>query len=153
MEATALDPNQWPEHYPFRTALQQAEAARLGMSFESYSRHSPPEIFELLRALDRREAQPERQEAQARAKGAAPNIGRELQEQFAQEQAELAGKGQKGFRPSGGWTLMRSDRTIRSGGQTAWSTTSPSTTAERMNASRRSRCAFGSRRNRSRPNL
>ena len=72
------------------------------MSFESYSRHAAPEIFELLRALDRREAQPERREAQARAKGAAPNIGRELQEQFAQEQAELAGKGQKGFRPSGG---------------------------------------------------
>ena len=107
MKATASDhgpgasSSQWPGHYPFRTALQQAEAARLGMSFESYSRHSAPEIFELLRALDRREAQPERQEAQARAKGAAPNIGRELQEQFAQEQAELAGKGQKGVRPSG----------------------------------------------------
>ena len=77
MEATTLDqgpgasPNQWPEHYPFRTALQQAEAARLGMSFDSYSRHSAPEIFELLRALDRREAQPEWREAQYEARAPA----------------------------------------------------------------------------------
>ena len=81
---------QCPECYPFRTGLQQTEATRLGKA-TAVAR----------RALDRREAQLEWQEAHPRVKGAAPNIARELQEQFAQEQAELAGKGQKGGRPSG----------------------------------------------------
>ena len=40
----------WPDHHPFQTALQQAEAARLGMSYDSNRRHSAAEIFELIRA-------------------------------------------------------------------------------------------------------
>ena len=69
---TEVDPSEqgqgtgghWPDHHPFQTALQQAEAARLGMSYDSYRRrHSAAEIFELIRALDRQEAQPGRHEA------------------------------------------------------------------------------------------